>query len=340
MKARRLALISAGVLTTTALLAANGTQQDLVAQQRQLYLQRADRLAQDTLGTLAVSTDPCNSVASLAVNAGVFGLRENFSLAVASCINEESSTPARFLACLRAAFLAYQDGLAEIATQNAARLDLCALTGGGVYDPDLDGDEFEDEVDHPYFPNLPGAIWNYRGVTTEGVEEVTVTVTGETRDIDGVLGTAVRDVVKLNGVVVEDTTDWFGQHEDGTVWYLGESVQNFEDGFLVGVAGSWLAGVDGALPGTAMLSNPTVGTTYRQELQLTEAEDAATVLSINQTVTIGLGTFTHCLVTSDFTPISPGKIENKFYAPGIGLILEVDPSTGERLELISFTPGS
>ncbi len=64
------------------------------------------------------------------------------------------------------------------------------------------------------------------------------------------------------------------------------------------------------------------------------------MLSVNQTVTIGLGTFTHCLVTADFTPISPGIVEHGYYALGIGMILEVDAATGERLELVSFTPGS
>ena len=41
-----------------------------------------------------------------------------------------------------------------------------------------------------------------------------------------------------------------------------------------------------------------------------------------------------CLQTLDFTPIEPDAVEHKFYAPGIGPILEVDPETGERLELI------
>lgn len=33
--------------------------------------------------------------------------------------------------------------------------------------------------------------------------------------------------------------------------------------------------------------------------------------------------------------LEPGHIEHKYYAPGIGLILEVNPETGERTELIS-----
>ena len=44
-----------------------------------------------------------------------------------------------------------------------------------------------------------------------------------------------------------------------------------------------------------------------------------------------------CLMTRDFTPLEPDAEENKFYAPGIGLIVELDPATGDRVELVSFT---
>jgi hypothetical protein len=44
------------------------------------------------------------------------------------------------------------------------------------------------------------------------------------------------------------------------------------------------------------------------------------------------------LQTRDYTPLDPDpdSEEHKYYAPGIGLIVEVKPSTGERLELIEF----
>ncbi len=102
------------------------------------------------------------------------------------------------------------------------------------------------------------------------------------------------------------------------------------------VEGSWEAGVDGAKPGTIMLATPKVGTTYRQEFLLGEAEDAASVFGLNRTVTVRYGTFKGCLETEEFTPLSPGSLEHKFYAPGIGLVLELDPETGERLELVQI----
>ena len=43
-------------------------------------------------------------------------------------------------------------------------------------------------------------------------------------------------------------------------------------------------------------------------------------------------------MTSDFTPLEPDVEENKYYVPGIGLIVEIDLDTGERVELELFTP--
>jgi hypothetical protein len=125
-----------------------------------------------------------------------------------------------------------------------------------------------------------------------------------------------------------------------TVWYFGELSQEFEDGDLTSIEGSWRAGVAGASPGTIMQAMPVVGETYRQEFAFGDAEDAAEVLSTTGSVTVPAtscaGT---CGVTRDFTPIEPNADEQKYYAPGIGLILEVEIATGARSELVSFTRG-
>lgn len=44
--------------------------------------------------------------------------------------------------------------------------------------------------------------------------------------------------------------------------------------------------------------------------------------------------FTDCVQTEDFTPLEPDALEHKFHAEGIGVVLEVDVESGERLELI------
>ena len=45
----------------------------------------------------------------------------------------------------------------------------------------------------------------------------------------------------------------------------------------------------------------------------------------------------NCLLTADYTPLDPDVVENKYYAPGIGLIVEIDLETGNRVELVQFS---
>ena len=53
------------------------------------------------------------------------------------------------------------------------------------------------------------------------------------------------------------------------------------------------------------------------------------------TATVRYGTFEGVLVTKDWTSLEPGDEEQKHYAPGVGLILEVEG--GDRVELVSVT---
>ena len=41
-----------------------------------------------------------------------------------------------------------------------------------------------------------------------------------------------------------------------------------------------------------------------------------------------------CIVTRDFSPLEPDAEERKYYAPGIGMFLEVDPETGDIVQLV------
>jgi hypothetical protein len=158
--------------------------------------------------------------------------------------------------------------------------------------------------------------------------------------IDNVTTIVVHDVVTdTNQVVKEDTDDFFAQAVDGTVWYFGETSRQFEDGEVVGVEGSFKAGIDGAKPGIIMEANPQVGDVYRQEFALGDAEDAAEVISTTGTESVPAASCTGtCVVTHDFSPLEPDANEQKLYKPGIGLILEIDVGEGgTRLELTSFT---
>ena len=92
-------------------------------------------------------------------------------------------------------------------------------------------------------------------------------VTDRTKVILGVRCREVRDRGYIDGVLAEDTRDWFAQDNDGNVLYFGEDTKEMDaNGNVVSTEGSWQAGVNGALPGIVMEADPHVGDTYQQEL--------------------------------------------------------------------------
>jgi hypothetical protein len=258
---------------------------------------------------------------------------EDFFITVGNCLNDPD---ADVMECVDEAEQEVAAQFARIETQFNARLAIIAKIGDTAYVPDIDPTDFTANVTNPYFPLVPGRTLIYEKVDSDGIEHIEVTTLNQTFIIEGVDCRVVRDVVRQNGVVVEDTIDWFSQDDDGEVWYMGELVQNFEDGLLDNLDGSWRHGKDGAKAGIIMKDEPEVGDAYRLEFYLNEAEDFAEVIGVGETVTVPAGTFTNCIRTRDTTPIEPGNIEEKVYAPGVGLVLEVKPATGERLELIQI----
>jgi len=157
----------------------------------------------------------------------------------------------------------------------------------------------------------------------------------------GVEATVVRDTASLDGVLIEDTYDWYAQDTAGNVWYFGEQVQNFERGKLSNTDGSWEAGVDGALPGIVMPAHPKTGDAYRQEYYRGQAEDMAKIIATGEHVTVPAGTYADAVVTREWSPLEPEVIERKSYAPGFGVVLEDDVAGPPgRSQLVEFTPGS
>jgi hypothetical protein len=205
--------------------------------------------------------------------------------------------------------------------------------GAGAYNPVIDPARFVALVSNPLFPLVPGTTWTY----DEGEKTVVVRVLAETKQILGVTCTVVRDTVTttMDGALVEDTTDWYAQDMDGAVWYMGEETAEYENGIVVSTHGSWEAGVAGAKPGLIIPAHPTVGHTHKQEYFVGEAEDEATVLAVDATASVPFGEFASCLQTHDFTRLDPSVNEQKYYAPGVGLVLAVDMNSGEREELVS-----
>ena len=172
------------------------------------------------------------------------------------------------------------------------------------------------------------------GESDYAFESNQVYTTFETKEILGVQATVVRDVAWEEGVLIEDTLDWYAQDTDGNVWYMGELATNYEyddAGVFLGTNtdGSWEAGVDGALPGYLMEANPQVGDRYFQEFREGIAEDEGIVESLDEIVTLELETFENVLKIRDFTALEPDVFEFKYFAPNLGQILAEEGITEE-----------
>ena len=207
--------------------------------------------------------------------------------------------------------------------------------GDEPYEPVINPADFVAQIDNQYLPLTPGTTMIYEGESEDGSERIEVEVTQDTKEILGVTCTIVRDRVWVDGELEEDTFDWFAQDKDGNVWYFGEDSKEYEDGVVTSTEGSWESGVDGAKPGILMKANPQVGDAYRQEYYEDEAEDLAEVLSLNESASVAYGDFENCLKTQEWTPLEPDVVEEKYYAPGFGVVLEVAVKGGsERIELV------
>ena len=168
---------------------------------------------------------------------------------------------------------------------------------GGDYQPTLRAQDAVAVIDNPYFPLPVGARWVYEGTSDGDAERIEVEVLTETRRVMGIDAVVVRDRAYIDGELAEDTLDFFTQDRDGNVWYLGEETAEYDNGVITTTAGSFQAGVDGALPGLIMPADPDVGDAYRQEFYPGEAEDMGEVIAVGGTATVPFGTFTDVLTT-------------------------------------------
>ncbi len=168
----------------------------------------------------------------------------------------------------------------------------------------------------------------------------------------GVRCIVFRDLVMKGGELVEATDDWYTPAKDGSVWYCGEEVKDFEsfDGDdprrpeLVSIDGSFKAGREHDKGGVIFLASPAPGAVYVEEFSLGNAEDVTEVLSttyafgndpaLDEGVPQQLAERLcsgDCVVTKNFSLLEPGIFARKYHARGIGVFLEVelDPETGE-----------
>jgi hypothetical protein len=208
----------------------------------------------------------------------------------------------------------------------------------GGYEPVLNPRDFVRVISNPYYPLPVGRTLTYRGVRDGVTQTAVVHVTRGTKVLEGITATTVTDVARHGSRLLEKTTDWFAQDKHGNVWYLGEDTARFLPGGTVDRSGSWQAGVHDAEPGIIMLARPQVPNAYRQEFLRGQAEDTAWIVDQGGTVTVPFGTLHNVLTTLEFTRLEPDVIDQKLYAPGLGIVRE-HSETGplEVAQLVSVT---
>lgn len=178
-----------------------------------------------------------------------------------------------------------------------------------------------------YFILSPG----FQLVLASRDAKLTITVLDETKQINGVETRVVEEREEANGELTEIARNFFAIDEvTGDVFYFGEDVDFYARGTIVGHSGTWLAYVNGSVPGLIMPGTPEVGMKYYQELAPGIAMDRAEVVSVSEACRTPAGEFASCLKTRESSKIEPRAIEYKLYAPGVGLVQD------QSLQLVSY----
>ena len=130
--------------------------------------------------------------------------------------------------------------------------------------------------------------------------------------------------------LTEATLDYFAQDDDGNVYYLGEDVDTYKNGKVSGHSGAWLLGKDTTIPGVLLPAHPQVGDKFSSENVPHITTEKDEVVSVSETMTVPAGTFHGCIKIKERA--SDGATEFKLYAPGVGVIAEMDSEEGLLLK--------
>jgi hypothetical protein len=202
----------------------------------------------------------------------------------------------------------------------------------------IDRADFSATVDNRLVPLSSVSITVFKGSERGDKDEKVETraenrVLKETEQVAGVPVTAVEVKEYENGELAERTLDYYAQRSDGSVWYFGERVNNYEDGKIANHEGQWLAGKGNATPGLFMPVKPQVGQAFEQERAPGVAEDRSTVVAVGLHVITPAGKFDDCIKTKDFSPLDKVS-EFKYYCAGVGLVREQEQAG--RADLVRY----
>jgi hypothetical protein len=119
----------------------------------------------------------------------------------------------------------------------------------------------------------------------------------------------------LDGRIQEVAIDRYAQADDGSVWYLGEDVFDYENGAVAVTEGTWLAGTEGPVA-MIMPAEPKVGDVFRPENVLGIVFEEVVVNAVGKTVDGPRGPVGGAIVTRELH--LDGTHDDKIFAPGYG----------------------
>jgi hypothetical protein len=214
----------------------------------------------------------------------------------------------------------------------------------------VDAPVFSDplDFDNGFFPVEEGGMRVYTGKSDGEYTAVVDTILADTRDFDWGGGTVTCAILVETefegGALSEISFNYFAQADDGCVYYFGEVVDIYEDGEVVDHEGSWLVGGPGPDdpaetvtaddPALFMPADPEVGDTWKPEDVPGGPEEVAEVVREDRSVKVPAGMFEGCLQVEELN-VADGDKGTKWYAPGIGMVL--DRSSNEKLVLVATT---
>ena len=217
-------------------------------------------------------------------------------------------------------------------TSSSTPLSTDQTSQGWMTTFDLKNCDFVSSGENTYFVLKPGYQVILRGQEDGEELQLVMTVLNETKVVDGIETRVVEEKESEGGNIVEVSRNYFAMCKPtNNVIYFGEDVDMNEDGKIVSHEGAWLAGQNGSKAGMIMPGEVEVGLKYYQELAPGVVEDRAEIVSVNDTLDTPVGTFKQVLKNEETNPLKPGEKENKFYAPGRGLIQD------ETIKLVNYT---
>jgi hypothetical protein len=210
---------------------------------------------------------------------------------------------------------------------------------------------FSDPLDitNPYHPFQPAGVKVFQGsegrTKMVGIHQYLTETRSFSWNGTTVNTRVLREISFEDGQLVEISDNYFAQADDGTVYYFGEVVDNYEDGVVINNAGSWLVGgptlpsdpvttANAANPTVFMPANPEVGDVFKPEDLPPVVDETAEVVRVGVKVKVPAGSYEDAIVIEETSSLEPGTT-TKWYAPGVGVVRE--KAKGEHLSLISST---